>query len=260
MAPSPSEFNRQIRAAQRQAEQQFKRQVAEVNRKIDAQNKRVVADYNRTLDQHNRKVEAAKRQEVAKYNREVDQHNRRANAHNQRVVAEINRRLATAGRSQVRLTAQDGAIVDRVHEALPVDAREYDVFVSYARIDGAGVAGRLDAALRALGVTVWFDEIAIQPGRSQSLQMDQGLRKARAGVVVLTAAYLAGRFWTERELGALLHKPIVIPVLHQVTFSDVKEYSGILPDLAGFETSQDSVNDIAAKIAAAVLPAAQDPS
>jgi hypothetical protein len=82
--------------------------------------------------------------------------------------------------------------------------------------------------------------------------MDQGLRKARSGIVLLTPSYLAGRFWTERELGALLAKNTLIPVLHNVTFEDVREYSGILPDLAGFTTATDSVADIARKIAAAI--------
>jgi hypothetical protein len=74
-------------------------------------------------------------------------------------------------------------------------------------------------------------------------------------VVILTPAYLAGRFWTERELGALLHKETLIPVLHGVTFADVAEYSGILPDLVGFTTSLNSVQGIAAKIAGAVAVA-----
>ena len=38
------------------------------------------------------------------------------------------------------------------------------------------------------------------------------------------------------------------------TFDDVRKYSGILPDLAGFSTASDSIEDIAYKIAAAVLP------
>jgi hypothetical protein len=42
-------------------------------------------------------------------------------------------------------------------------------------------------------------------------------------------------------------------VLHGVTFAQVAEYSGILPDLAGFETSRDTVDVIAQKIAAAVV-------
>lgn len=108
------------------------------------------------------------------------------------------------------------------------------------------------ANLEQLGVSVWFDAVVIQPGKSQALQMDKGLRTARAGAVLLTPAYLAGRFWTERELGALIHKPTLIPVLRGVTFSDVAEYSGILPDLAGFETARDPVAEIAEKIAGAV--------
>jgi hypothetical protein len=63
-----------------------------------------------------------------------------------------------------------------------------------------------------------------------------------------------GRFWTERELGALFHKALLIPVLHNVTFAQVAEYSGILPDLAGFETSRDSLEVIADKIAAVLAP------
>jgi hypothetical protein len=127
------------------------------------------------------------------------------------------------------------------------------VFLSYARIDGSDVGRALREELEGFGVTVWFDEVAIVPGKSQARQMDQGLQRARAGIAVLTPAYLAGRFWTERELGALLHKDTLIPVLHGVTFEEVKEYSGILPDLAGFETSRDSVGVIAQKIAAAVV-------
>jgi hypothetical protein len=42
-------------------------------------------------------------------------------------------------------------------------------------------------------------------------------------------------------------------VLDGVTFEQVAEYSGILPDLAGFETERDSLEAIAQKIAAAVL-------
>jgi hypothetical protein len=132
--------------------------------------------------------------------------------------------------------------------------REHDAFISYARIDGAEVGDALRRELEFLGASIWFDEVTIVPGKSQALQMDKGLRLARCGIAVLTPAYLTGRFWTERELGALLHKETLIPVLHNVTFDQVAEYSGILPDLAGFETARDSVRVIAEKIAAAILP------
>ncbi|MGH3887764.1 MAG: hypothetical protein ACRDSZ_14565 [Pseudonocardiaceae bacterium] len=93
------------------------------------------------------------------------------------------------------------------------------------------------------------------PGRNLGLSATQRreLHHLMRPSAQLATARAAGRFWTERELGALLNKPTLIPVLHGVTFEDVAEYSGILPDLAGFTTSRDTVADIAEKIAAAVL-------
>lgn len=239
---NPNELKRKIREAQRKAQQQVKREVDRVNRA----NKKIIDDHNRKVDAHNRKV-------VSDYNRSVRQHNQKADAHNRKVIADLNRQLRTAS-SPVRYSEPERQLADKVHEAVAsLDPREYDSFLSYARIDGAEVASQLRDELESLGVAVWFDEVAIIPGRSQSLQMDAGLRKARSGITVLTPAYLTGRFWTERELGALLNKSTLIPVLHNVTFDDVKQYSGILPDLAGFTTQHDSVEDIAKKIAAAVL-------
>lgn len=252
-----NEINRKIREANRRAEQQYKREIDRVNRankkavddynrKANAHNKKVVDDYNRKADAHNKKV-------LADYNSGVKEHNRKADENNRKVIAELNRQLRSTS-SPIQYTEPERQLADRVHKAVAaIDSREYDTFLSYARIDGADVAGNLREKLEKLGVAVWFDEVAIVPGRSQSLQMDVGLRKARSGIALLTPAYLAGRFWTERELGALLNKETLIPVLHNATFEDVKQYSGILPDLAGFTTSQDSIEDIAKKIAAAVL-------
>jgi hypothetical protein len=237
-----AKFNREVRAAQRKAEAAWRREVERVNRenqrevdRVNRENKRRVDARNRKVDQHNKKV--------------VD----RVNRHNAAVIADLNRQLRAASTGP-RYTVQEQALADRVHDALPErDTREWDTFLSYARIDGSGVADELRQQLEALGVSVWFDEIAITPGKSQALQMDKGLQSARAGIALLTPAYLVGRFWTERELGALLNKETLIPVLHGVSFAEVAEYSGILPDLAGFETSRDSVEVIAQKIAAAVL-------
>jgi hypothetical protein len=251
-----AKFNREMRAAQRKAEAELKREVDRANR----ENKRAVDAYNREVDRVNR----ANQQRLDSYNRKVDQHNQKVvadhnrhvgkvNAHNRAVVADLNRQLRAAP-SGPRYTANEQALADRVQHAVAQgDDRQWDTFLSYARIDGADVGGELRQHLEDLGVSVWFDAIAITPGKSQALQMDKGLLKARAGIALLTPAYLVGRFWTERELGALLHKETLIPVLHGVSFEEVAEYSGILPDLAGFETARDSVEVIAQKIAAAVV-------
>jgi hypothetical protein len=249
--------------AVRRAEAEHRRHVEAVNR----ENQRRVADYNRQVDQHNRQVA----REIEAENRRIQQHNQRVaqeqkrrinaynqhvqqvNAHNTAVVSSLNRQLQAAT-ARPHYTISEQALADRVQGAVAAhDDREWDIFLSYARIDGEVVGAALRQHLDDLGVRVWFDEITITPGKSQALQMDRGLQKARAGVVLVTPAYLVGRFWTERELGALLHKETLIPVLHEVTFSQVAEYSGILPDLAGFETARDSIETIAQKIAAAVM-------
>lgn len=257
---SRAQIEAKLRAAQREAERKIKAEVDRVNR----ENKRRVDEYNRKVDQHNRQVIQNQQRRIDAYNQEVarvNAHNQRVNAHNQQVnasnrasVAELNRQLRSAATGP-RYTPSEQALADRVQErAAQHPERDYDTFISYARIDGHETGSALRAELERLGAAVFFDEVAIVPGKSQSLQLDKGLRSARSGIALLTPAYLAGRFWTERELGALLHKETLIPVLHNVTFPQVAEYSGILPDLAGFETARDTIEVIAAKIAAAVLP------
>lgn len=230
-------LNRQIRQAQRKADDEWRREIDRVNR----ENQRRVNTHNRKVEEHNRKV-------ITSYNRHVDH----VNAHNAATISDMQRQLRRASNGP-QYTVTEEALANRIQDAVARrDDREWDIFLSYARIDGAEVANTLRRRLEALNVTVWFDGIAITPGTSQALQMDRGLQKARAGIVLLTPAYLVGRFWTERELGALLHKEMLIPVLDGVTFDEVTKYSGILPDLAGFQTVRDSVDIIAQKIAAAV--------
>jgi hypothetical protein len=71
-------FNRELRAAERKAQSEWKREVDRVSR----ESKRRVDAYNRKVDQHNRQV-------LTNYNRKVD-------AHNRAVVADLDRQLRAA--------------------------------------------------------------------------------------------------------------------------------------------------------------------
>jgi hypothetical protein len=227
----------------------MQRAMRDAQRKAQREIDRVNRENQRRVDAHNREIDRVNRENQ----RRVDAHNRKAGQHNQAVIDELNRQLRSSSTGPRYTIAEEG-LADRVQQAVAQQPeKEVDAFLSYARIDGADIGRDLLQELESLGVEVWFDEVAIVPGKSQARQMDQGLQRARAGIALLTPAYLAGRFWTERELGALLHKDTLIPVLHGVTFDEVKEYSGILPDLAGFETARDSISVIAQKIAGAVM-------
>ena len=259
---SAAQIQARLRAAQRETRRKLQAEIDRVNRenkrRVDAYNRQVAQRQRQAVQQVQRQLDAHDRElaRVNAHNRQVNQRNRQADSHNRQTIAQLNRRLRLASASSgPTYTPAERALADSIQEqAARFPEREWDTFLSYARIDGADTGAALRDALDELGVSVFFDEIAITPGRSQALQMDRGLRSARCGIALLTPAYLAGRFWTERELGALLHKSMLIPVLHNVTFEQVAEYSGILPDLAGFETSRDPIEVIAQKIAAAVLP------
>ncbi|GAC08248.1 toll/interleukin-1 receptor domain-containing protein [Paraglaciecola chathamensis] len=242
------QHNRNVARAQKKIVDDYNREVTKVNTANKAQVK-AVNDYNRKVAEQNR----SNFQRVQSFNSEVNRQNTQNDNSNKRLLSGIKQQLRNPA-SSIRYTPTEERLADRVYEAISKsDSKEYDVFISYAKIDGYEIASQLRDELKKLEVSVWFDEVAIIPGRSQSLQMDSGLRKARAGIAVLTPAYLAGRFWTERELGVLLNKEILIPVLKGCTFDDVKEYSGILPDLAGFVVDSDETAEtVALKIAPAV--------
>lgn len=241
-------IERELRNAQRRAESEARRAERKLRQEVDKVNR----ENQRRVDAYNRRVDAHNKREVEKFNRGVraaNQHNQRVDAQNRATISGLSRVLNNVPVT-VSYTPEESALVRQVASGVKQRGdRQCDVFLSYARIDGSEVGECLRQCLETLGVSVWFDELSIQPGASQSRQMDSGLAAARAGVVLLTPAYVAGRFWTERELGALLHKDTLIPVLHGITFEDIKDYSGILSDLAGFETARDSVGEIAEKIA-----------
>lgn len=175
----PRKWEREMRAAQRKAEaaakrevdrvnRENKRRVDEHNRKVERENKRRVDEHNRKVAQHNRRVEQEHKKAVDGYNKDVD----RVNRHNAGVIADLNRRLRVA-ESGPSYTVDEQALADRVQGAVAaLDDREYDAFLSYARIDGAEVGDELRGQLENLGVSVWFDEVAIRPGHSQSRQSD----------------------------------------------------------------------------------------
>jgi hypothetical protein len=100
---------------------------------------------------------------------------------------------------------------------------------------------------------VWFDGAELRLGESLTRQIDRGIARSRVGVIFITPAFLEGRYWTEREMGALIAtRRRVIPVLDDVTFDDLARYSPLLADLVGLTTETEGLDDIAERIRATV--------
>ena len=65
----------------------------------------------------------------------------------------------------------------------------FDVFVSYAGEDRETVARPLVEALRANGLSVWFDDHSVGAGDDLKHAITAGIRNARYGVVIFSRYY-----------------------------------------------------------------------
>jgi hypothetical protein len=254
-----NQFRQRMQAAQREYERAVRdaqRKVNDYNRKANEYNRRGVADinaYNRRVAAHNQQVV----RQTTETNRQAEAYHRSADEHNRQMITEANNALRNARqpRPAVSYTPEQSALVERVQDAVGVlpATQETDAFLSYARIDGATTVTASQTALQSLELSVWSTQHRSSRATACPGRLARVSGKPALASYCSPPAYLTGRFWTERELGVLLHKNTVIPVLHDVTFEDVGEYSGILTDLAGFTTEHDTIETIAAKIAEAVL-------
>ncbi|MGH3119192.1 MAG: toll/interleukin-1 receptor domain-containing protein, partial [Gaiellales bacterium] len=115
-------------------------------------------------------------------------------------------------------------------------------------------AADLHRQLKANGATVWFSEEDIPLGSLMTREIDKGLRNSRIGIVLVTPALLKSienEGIAEKELAVLLNSRRVVPVTHGVTFDQLYDVSPMLASHAGLNTADSSLDDVAAKIAAA---------
>lgn len=127
-----------------------------------------------------------------------------------------------------------------------------DLFLCHAWDDRRGVATALNELLEAKGVSVWFSEKDILLGQPFMREIDRGLAKSRAGLVLITPSFLervTNRGVSDKELSELLARDQLIPVVHQTTYDEVRKVSPLLGSRNGLDTAEDSMEVIAAKIA-----------
>ncbi|MFI9452464.1 toll/interleukin-1 receptor domain-containing protein [Amycolatopsis sp. NPDC052450] len=127
-----------------------------------------------------------------------------------------------------------------------------DLFLCHAWDDRRGVATQLNDLLEAKGVSVWFSEKDILLGYPFMREIDRGLAKSRAGLVLITPAFLTrvdNRGVSDKELSELLARDQLIPVVHETTYDEVRKVSPLLGSRNGLDTADDSMETIATKIA-----------
>ncbi|SEN29352.1 TIR domain-containing protein [bacterium A37T11] len=132
-----------------------------------------------------------------------------------------------------------------------------DVFLCHAWDDRKDSAKELHDLLESKGITVWFSEKDVLLGSSLLREIDKGLAKSRVGIVLVTPSFLKrikGEGIADKELSALLARDLLVPIVHNTTFEDLREVSPLLGSRSGLSTIEESMVDVAAKLAELVNP------
>ncbi|MCZ8403471.1 toll/interleukin-1 receptor domain-containing protein [Achromobacter xylosoxidans] len=127
-----------------------------------------------------------------------------------------------------------------------------DVFLCHAWDDRKGVAKELHDLLEAGNVSVWFSEKDVLLGATLLREIDKGLAKSRVGLVLVTPALLrrlAGEGIADKELSALLARDLLVPIVHDTTYEALREVSPLLGSRSGLNSAEDTMENIATKIA-----------
>jgi hypothetical protein len=133
------------------------------------------------------------------------------------------------------------------------DNKSYDVFISHASEDKDEVVRPLAHALKAEGLSVWYDEFEMKIGDSLRRKIDKGLANSRFGIVVLSKEFFK-KGWTNYELDGIITKvvtgeQIILPIWHNITKKEVIDFSPSLADKLARNTSTYTVEEIATEIA-----------
>jgi hypothetical protein len=82
--------------------------------------------------------------------------------------------------------------------------------------------------------------------------IDKGLTNSRIGLVLVTPALLRRlpqEGIADKELSALLARDRLVPIVHNTTYEALREVSPLLASRTGLNTAEESIADVAAKIA-----------
>ena len=134
-----------------------------------------------------------------------------------------------------------------------VPLKEYDVFISHAAEDKDEIVRPLANALKAAGLTVWYDEFELSIGDSLRRKIDAGIAHSRFGIVVLSVPFFA-KGWPQYELDGITTMSVsgqqgILPIWHKLTKAQVIAESPSLADKVARNTADFTVEEIADEIA-----------
>lgn len=140
---------------------------------------------------------------------------------------------------------------------------EFDVFLSHSSLDKEDYVSELSDKLEGKELKVFEDVKVFKIGQSQTSMMNMGILNSRFVVVFLSPNFIKSG-WSEYEFKSFLNreinekKIIILPIWHNVSYEDVRDYNPYLVDKFALDTRKYSLDEIVDSIYQAVHDSRED--
>lgn len=153
-------------------------------------------------------------------------------------------------------------VASQSHLYVKTEDEEFDVFISHASEDKSDFVDGLYHELDSRGIKVWYDAMSIKWGDSLRSKIDEGLRKSRFGIVILSNDYIR-KGWTQYELDGLFQREMtggktILPIWHKITEDEVQTFSPTLAGRKALNTAMMSAAEIAIELITLLPPVEPD--
>src|SRR5690625_4528956 len=140
---------------------------------------------------------------------------------------------------------------------------EYDVFLSHSSLDKEVFVTELSEKLSEKGFRVFEDVKVFKIGKSQTDMMNMGILNSRFGLVFLSPNFIESG-WSDYEFKSFLNREInekriiILPIWHEVTTDEVRQYNPYLVDKFALSTEKFTMGEIVEHISQVILQSKED--
>ncbi|MEK4701742.1 toll/interleukin-1 receptor domain-containing protein [Solibacillus sp. FSL R7-0668] len=147
---------------------------------------------------------------------------------------------------------------DIKHSVKDKEIIEFDVFLSHSSLDKDVFVSELSEKLSNKGLKVFEDVKVFKIGQSQTDMMNMGILNSRFVVIFLSKNFIESG-WSQYEFKSFLNREInekrviILPIWHDVSVDEVRQYNPYIVDKYAFKTSKQTLDEMVDQIHQVVL-------
>ncbi|MGE7811746.1 TIR domain-containing protein [Lysinibacillus capsici] len=148
--------------------------------------------------------------------------------------------------------------LDIKHSVKVKEIIEYDVFLSHSSLDKDIFVSEFSEKLSKKGLKVFEDVKVFKIGQSQTDMMNMGILNSRFVVIFLSKNFIESG-WSQYEFKSFLNREInekrviILPIWHEVSVDEVRQYNPYIVDKYAFNTSKQTLDEMVNQIHQVVL-------